>query len=108
MKIEGRGVSRGVHVGTARICVGRMAVRVSKDVREGDVLIADMTTPAYIPAMVKAGAFVTNKGGITCHAAIVAREFGKPCVVGAENATIRINDGARVEVDGDKGTVTVL
>ena len=67
-----------------------------------------MTTPDYIPAMKKAAAFVTDEGGITCHAAIIAREMKKPCIVGTKIATKVLHDGDLVEVDADKGVVRIL
>lgn len=76
--------------------------------REGEVLVTAMTTPDYVPAMKKAVAFVTDEGGITCHAAIVAREFGKPCVIGTKVATKVLKTGDYVEVDADKGAIYLL
>ncbi len=64
-----------------------------------------MTTPDFLPAMERAAAFVTEEGGITCHAAIVAREMKKPCVIGTKIATKVFKDGDRVEVDATKGVV---
>lgn len=74
-------------------------------VKEGMILVASETTPEYIPAMRKAAAFVTDIGGITSHAAIVAREMGKPCIVGTKNATQNLKDGDLIEVDANKGTI---
>jgi len=76
-----------------------------KRVKKGDILIANTTHPNYIPAMYKAAAFVTNEGGIASHAAIVARELKKPCVVGTKIATKVIKEGDKVEVDANKGLV---
>ena len=73
--------------------------------QNGEVLVSPMTLPQYLPAMNKACAIVTDEGGITCHAAIVARELGKPCVIGTKHATKVLQDGDRVEVDSEKGTV---
>ena len=64
-----------------------------------------MTRPEYLPLMKKASAIVTDEGGITCHAAIVSRELGKPCVIGTKVATSTFHDGDVVEVDATKGTV---
>lgn len=75
---------------------------------EGDILVSPATNPNLLPAMQKAAAFVTDVGGITCHAAIVAREMKKPCVIGTKNATHIINDDDFIEVDADKGVVRVL
>ena len=74
-------------------------------VAEGDVLVAEMTTPDFIPAMKRAAAIVTDRGGRTAHAAIVSRELGIPCVVGAEKATTFLRDGEIVSVDGSRGRV---
>lgn len=76
--------------------------------KQGDILVAAMTTPDFVPAMERAAAFVTDEGGITCHAAIVAREMKKPCIIGTGNATKMLNDGDLVEVDADKGIVRVV
>jgi pyruvate,water dikinase len=67
-----------------------------------------MTRPDYLPAMQKASAFVTDEGGITCHAAIIAREMKKPCIIGTKIASKIIKDGDMVEVDADKGVVRIL
>jgi phosphohistidine swiveling domain-containing protein len=77
-------------------------------VQEGDILVATMTFPSYIMAMKKASAFVTNEGGITCHASIVAREMKKPCIVGTKTATKVLKNGMMIEVDADKGIVNIL
>lgn len=76
-----------------------------KNVEIGDILVANTTHPTYLPAMQKAAAFVTNEGGIISHAAIVAREMKKPCIVGTKNATKILKDGDIVEVDAEKGMV---
>ncbi len=73
--------------------------------QEGDILIANSTTPNYISIMAKASAFLTDEGGITSHAAIVSREFKKPCLVGLNNATKVFKDGDLIEVDADNGIV---
>jgi phosphoenolpyruvate synthase/pyruvate phosphate dikinase len=77
-------------------------------VEKGDILVSMMTTPNFIPALERAIAFVTDEGGVTCHAAIIAREMKKPCVVGTKIATKVIQDGDFVEVDADKGIVKVI
>lgn len=64
--------------------------------------------PDFLPAMKKAVAFVTDEGGITCHAAIIAREMGKPCIIGTKNATRILKDGDFVEVDAENGVVKIL
>ncbi len=72
---------------------------------EGDILVAEMTTPDFVPAMKRAAAIVTDRGGRTAHAAIVSRELGIPCVVGAEKATTSLKDGQMITVDGTNGKV---
>ncbi len=74
-------------------------------VKSGDILVAEMTTPDFVPAMKRAVAIVTDRGGRTAHAAIVSRELGIPCVVGAEQATTTLTDGQIVTVDGSRGKV---
>ncbi len=73
--------------------------------KEGNILVAVYTAPEFVPAMKKAMAIVTDTGGITCHAAIVARELGKPCIIGTKIATQMLKDGDLVEVDANKGIV---
>ncbi len=72
---------------------------------EGDILVSNVTDPSLLPIMHKAKAFVTNMGGLTCHAAIVARELQTPCVIGTKIATKVFKDGDEVEVDANKGVV---
>ncbi|MDD5291402.1 MAG: PEP-utilizing enzyme [Patescibacteria group bacterium] len=74
----------------------------------GDIMLSETTYPALVPAMKKAAAIVTNVGGLTCHAAIVARELKIPCVVGTKIATKVLKDGDKVEVDASKGVVKIL
>jgi phosphohistidine swiveling domain-containing protein len=76
--------------------------------RKGDILVAHMTQPEIVVAMKKAGAIVTDMGGLTCHAAIVSRELGIPCVIGTKIATKVFKDGDLVEVDATKGIVRRL
>ena len=72
------------------------------------VLVAPMTVPELVPYFKNAVAFVTDEGGITCHAAIIARELNKPCVTGTRVATQTLKDGDMVEVDADKGIVKII
>jgi len=97
--------SPGVYEGTARVLHG---THEFERLQSGDVLVAPVTSPAYNTVLPLLGAVVTDKGGALCHAAIVAREFGIPAVVGTVDGTTRIPDGAKVRVDGTAGTVTVL
>ncbi len=72
---------------------------------EGDIIVAEMTTPDMVPAMKRAAGIVTDEGGTTSHAAIVSRELGVPAVVGAETATQQLEDGQYITIDGEKGSV---
>ena len=74
-------------------------------VKQGDVLVTYATTTDYLPAMKRAAAIITEVGGLTCHAAVVSREFGIPCIVALKNAMINFKDGDMVEVDANKGIV---
>lgn len=76
--------------------------------KDGEIIVSPMTEPGYIPIMKKAIAFVTNEGGMLCHAAIVAREMKKPCIIGTKIATKVLKDGMMVEVDAERGIVKVL
>lgn len=82
--------------------------REIKKVKKGDIIIVSMTDPNYIPAMEKASAFVTDEGGILCHAAIISREMKKPCIIGTKIATQVLKDGDLIEVDADKGIVKII
>jgi len=86
-------------------------VKTVKDldkIKKGDILVAITTHPDFVPAMQKAGAIVTDEGGLTSHAAIVAREMNKPCLVGCKSAVRTLRDGDEVEVDATKGEVKIL
>jgi pyruvate,water dikinase len=96
---------------TASPGVASGKVRIIKDISEldkiksGDIMVTTMTTPDMVPAMQKAAAIVTNEGGLTCHAAIVSREMGIPCIVGTGNATEVLKDGQEVTVHATHGMV---
>lgn len=77
-------------------------------VKDGDILITYATTVDYLPAMKKAAAIITEVGGLTCHAAVISREFGIPCIVAVKNAMKNFKDGDLVEVDADKGVIRIL
>ncbi len=103
--IRGLAASKGVHEGPAR----RVAGPADFDrIVQGDVLLTESTSEAFNILLPLLGAIVTDNGGLLSHAAIVAREYGIPGVVGTREATERIADGARLRVDGDTGEVTVL
>ena len=102
---EGRSIGQRIGQGKARIIKN---ISEMHKVEPGDVLISDMTDPDWEPVMKRASAIVTNRGGRTCHAAIIARELGIPAVVGCGDATKTINDGDEVTVscaEGDAGFV---
>jgi pyruvate, water dikinase len=100
--LRGFGASPGVATGTARILRG--AADMDR-LKSGEILVTTMTTPDMVPAMSQAAAIVTDEGGMTCHAAIVSRELGVPCVVGTREATRTITEGMEVTVDGKMGAV---
>ena len=102
---KGRSIGRKIGAGTAKII---HSVDEMSRVQAGDVLVSDMTDPDWEPVMKRAAAIVTNRGGRTCHAAIIARELGIPAVVGCGDATDSIEDGKTVTVsaaEGDEGFV---
>ena len=103
--VEGRAIGQKIGTGPVRIVDG---VADMDRVQPGDVLVTDMTDPNWEPVMKRASAIVTNRGGRTCHAAIIARELGIPAVVGCGNATSVLKEGALVTVacsEGDTGHV---
>ena len=77
-------------------------------IHPGDILVTAMTSVDFVPVMEKAGAFVTNEGGVTSHASIVSREMNKPCIIGTKIATQVLKDGDEVEVNADEGIVKIL
>jgi pyruvate,water dikinase len=102
---SGRAIGSKIGQGRVRVI---MNVSEIARVQEGDVLVTDMTDPNWEPVMKRASAIVTNRGGRTCHAAIIARELGVPAVVGCENATHVLNEGTEVTVscaEGDTGYI---
>ncbi len=104
-ELTGQIAFRGIAQGKVKLLFRREEIN---DVQEGDILVSPMTTPDFLPAMKKAAAFITDEGGITCHASIVAREMKKPCVIGTKIATQVLKDGDIVEVDADKGIVRLI
>ena len=102
-----RGIVGSVGEAKGRVVIVRHAVALKK-VREGTIMVALTTHPDYVSAMKKCAAIVTDEGGITSHAAIVARELHIPCLVGTKTATRMFKDGDRVGVDARRGLVTLL
>ncbi|WP_180921035.1 phosphoenolpyruvate synthase [Vibrio parahaemolyticus] len=98
--VEGRAIGQRIGKGPVRLVdsLDQMSL-----VQEGDVLVTDMTDPDWEPVMKKASAIVTNRGGRTCHAAIIARELGIPAIVGCSDATSKLTDGATVTVSCSEG-----
>lgn len=104
-EFKGTVAFKGVVRGKARILRNIQEIATFGD---GEILVANQTTPEYVPAMKKAVAIVTDQGGITCHAAIVARELKIPAVIGTKIATKVLKDGDMIEVDAQKGIVRIL
>jgi len=105
-ELSGMGASQGRVIGNAKVCLS--AEIANKKISEGDILVTGMTMPEFVYAMKKAAAVVTDEGGLTCHAAIISRELGVPCVVGTKMATRLIKDGDKVEVNANHGVVKIL
>ncbi|QBJ94621.1 phosphoenolpyruvate synthase [Rhodococcus sp. ABRD24] len=100
--VHGLGAGPGTATGTARVLLG---LGDADRLGDGDILVAPMTRPDWLPVLRRAAAIVTDGGGVTCHAAIVGRELGRPVVVGTHDATTVITDGTLITVDGGSGTV---
>lgn len=77
-------------------------------VEDGDIVVSPMTTPQFTSALRKAIAVITDEGGITCHAAIISRELGLPCIIGTKNSSKRLKDGDIVEINTDKGIINII
>ena len=95
----------GIIRGRAKVCLDKNEIR---KVKRGDILVAQYTTPDFVPAMEKAAAIVADQGGLSSHAAIVSRELGVPCVIATQNGTRIIHDNDLLEVDARKGAVRIL
>ena len=104
-EIKGMVACKGLVSGRVRKILYRAQLPTLKN---GEILVTEMTDPDYVQAMKKAAAIITDEGGMVCHAAIVARELGKPCIVGTKIATQVLKDGDMVEVDANKGIVKIL
>ena len=101
--VKGLGAAPGFAAGPVRVIGSRAD---AAELAEGEVLVTHMTAPDWVPLMRKAAAIVTDSGGMTCHAAIVSRELGIPCVVGTVSATTTLHDGELVSVDAGSGVVS--
>lgn len=101
--VKGLGAAPGIASGTVRVIKAR---EQADELNEGEVLVTHMTAPDWVPLMRRAAAIVTDSGGMTCHAAIVSRELGIPCVVGTATATTTLRGGETVTVDAGSGVVS--
>ena len=104
-EIKGIVANKGKAVGKVKIIKNSADF---KNFKEGEILVAKLTNLSFAAIIIKAAAIITDKGGITSHPAIIAREFGIPCLVGAKNATKILKDGDRIEMDLNKGIVKIL
>lgn len=104
-QISGTVVSQGLAQG--RVCLILDKKDLGK-IKSGEILVAAMTSPDYVSAIQRSGAVVTDEGGLLCHAAIICREMGKPCVVGTKNATLVLKNGDLIKVDAIDGKVIKL
>jgi phosphohistidine swiveling domain-containing protein len=104
-ELSGSAAYKGIAKGIARIVLNPFKVQ---KFNQGDILVTGMTRPEFLPLMKKAAAFVTDAGGLLSHAAIVARELKKPCILATEKATKVIKDGDLIEVDANQGIVKIL
>ncbi|MEM2690200.1 MAG: phosphoenolpyruvate synthase, partial [Nitrososphaerota archaeon] len=101
--LKGLPASPGVYAGKAKIVFS--PEDAAKKIQKGDILVTKMTNPDWVPYMRLAGAIVTDEGGMTCHAAIVSRELGIPCIVGSKDATKLLRDGETYTVDARSGVI---
>jgi len=101
--LKGLPASPGVHMGKAKVVFS--PEEAEKELQKGDILVTKMTNPDWVPYMRLAGAIVTDEGGMTCHAAIVSRELGIPCIVGAREATKLMKKGQTYTVDARSGVI---
>lgn len=104
-QLHGFAGSSGVVEGTARVC---MELEDIAKLKEGDILVSRMTAASWAPAFSVIQGCITDIGGVFCHAAIVAREYKLPCVIGVGNGTAVIKDGDKLRLDGDNGTATII
>ena len=104
-EIKGATASPGKIIGTAKIVLNQNDFA---KVEKGDVIVASMTRPEYVPIMKKASAIITDEGGITCHAAIVSRELNLPCITGTQIATRALQDGDLIDVNADHGLIKII
>jgi len=104
-ELSGMTASAGTATGPVKVCI---TINDLSKVKQGDILVASMTRPEFVPSMKKAAAVITDEGGITCHAAIVSRELGIPCIIGTKIATKVLKDNDLVQVKGNHGLIIIL
>lgn len=102
VELVGKSACPGKTKGVVKICY---TAQDSHIVEDGDILVTAMTSPDYVPAMKRASAIVTDEGGLLCHAAIMSRELGKPCIIATKIATKVFKTGESVEIDADNGVI---
>ena len=100
--VKGLGASPGIATGKVKIVLD---IDELDKIKDGDIMVTTMTTPDMVPAMRRASGIVTDEGGVTCHASIISRELGIPCVVGTGDATSALDENMGVTLDGKKGLV---
>lgn len=103
--LQGSIAQKGIARGFVRRVMGHKQIG---EFKQGEILVSSMTIPDFLPAMKKAAAIVTNEGGVLCHAAILARELQKPCIIGTKFATHILRDGDYIEVDANNGIIKFL
>ncbi len=104
-ELSGQPAFKGIVMGRVKII---NKIQEMAKMHEGNILVSHMTNPSIVPAMKKAAGIITDLGGITCHAAIVARELKVPCIIGTKVATDVLHDGDEVEVDANRGVVKII
>ena len=100
--VRGLGASPGMAAGNVKIILD---IEELDKIKDGDIMVTTMTTPDMVPAMKRSSGIVTDEGGVTCHASIISRELGIPCVVGTGDATSALKENTGVTIDGKKGLV---
>lgn len=101
-ELKGECASLGYAKGKVKVCLSSDDIG---KVNKGDILVTTMTTPDYVPAMRKVAGIITDEGGVTCHAAIVSRELGIPCIINTKNASEILRDGDMIEFDAETGVI---
>ena len=104
-ELKGEIACKGIVRGKVKLILDR---KDFNKVNHGDIIVTSMTTPEMVPIMKKASAFITNEGGITCHAAIISREMKKPCIINTNNATEVLKDNDLIEVNANKGIIKII